>query len=97
MDLRIRTLLSLQRSLLDIVTPNLRGVAVRYDPLVVRSRFLFENPPAEDDLENVSEAETYTIADFQEGVSVEFSAVWLPTSQARDLLEGEHWVYLRKE
>ncbi|GAA5001091.1 hypothetical protein [Actinopolymorpha pittospori] len=97
MDFRVSVLLSVQRGLWDIVTPNLRGVAVlaRYPDVVVR--FLFEDDPGEEDRENVSEAETYVMADFLDEVSVAAQAEWVPASLPRELKSGEEWVYLRKE
>jgi hypothetical protein len=72
MEFRVSVLLSLQRALWDLVGPNLRGVAATFDYPVVTARFLFENDPTEEDLEDVSLAETHTIADFPEDVSVDF-------------------------
>lgn len=97
MDFRISALLSLHRSLWDLVTPNLRGVAVQIEHLRVNARFLFENDPTDDDRENVSEAETYAIADFNEDIEVVFVSTWVPISEPRDLVPGEEWIYLRKE
>jgi hypothetical protein len=97
MDFRISVLLSLQSSLWELVTPNLRGVTVREKYPSIEARFLFENDPTEEDRENVLEAETYTIADFSEDVEVTFSPAWIPMSEPRNLELDEHWVYLRKE
>lgn len=97
MEFRVSVLLSIQRSLWDLVTPNLRAVAVKAEAPVVAARFIFENDPTEEDRENVSEAETSTIADFHEDVVVTFSPVWIPATEPRDLEASEHWVYLRKE
>lgn len=97
MDFRISALQSLQSALWDVVTPNLRGVAVRIEYPMIHARFLFENEPTEDDRENVSEAETYAIADFHENIEVVFEPVEVPVSEPRELEAGEQWVYLRKE
>lgn len=97
MEFRTSVLLSLQRALWDVVTPNLRGVAVRADHPRITARFLFEGEPSEDDRENVSLAETSTIADFSKEVEIEFTPVQVPVAEPRDLHPGEHWVYLRKE
>ncbi|UKJ63777.1 hypothetical protein H1Q78_19650 [Cellulosimicrobium cellulans] len=97
MEFLTSVLLSLQRALWDVVTPNLRGVAVRADHPRIAARFLFENDPSEDDRENVSLAETYTTADFPSEVEVDFSPVRVPVAEPRDLCPGESWVYLRKE
>lgn len=95
--LRVQVLLSLQRAFWDLVTPNLRGVAVRILNNHVSARLIFENDPTDEDLENMSEAETYAIADFSDDVTVLFDADWMPTSQPRELMTDEEWVYLRKE
>ncbi|WP_369372025.1 hypothetical protein AB1046_01540 [Promicromonospora sp. Populi] len=97
MDFRVSALLSLQRSLWDLVTPNLRGVAATIEHPKILVRFLFENRPTVEDRENVSEAETYTIADFTEGMDIVFTPDWVSMSQPRELAEGEQWIYLRKE
>ncbi|MFI8527789.1 hypothetical protein ACIGB8_25235 [Promicromonospora sukumoe] len=95
--MRTQALLSLQRAFWDLVTPNLRGVAVRILAEDVSVRLIFENDPTEDDLENMSEAETYAIADFTDAVTVSFEADHVPAGQPRELTTGEEWVYLRKE
>ncbi|NTW41614.1 MAG: hypothetical protein HGA44_17335 [Cellulomonadaceae bacterium] len=97
MDFRISVLLSLQRALWDLVTPNLRGVAVRVEYPEVGVRFLFDTEPSKDDRECVSEAETLVIADFLDDVIVATHAECVPPATARELKLGEDWVYLRKE
>lgn len=97
MDFRVSVLLSMQRALWDLVTPNLRGVALRIAPDRVGARFLLESEPTGEDLENMSEAETAVMADVRNDVAVAFTASWVPNSLPRDLEQGEEWVYLRKE
>ncbi|MEU4454559.1 hypothetical protein AB0F44_24725 [Nocardioides sp. NPDC023903] len=97
MDFRVSVLLSMQRALWDLVTPNLRGVAIRIAPVRVEARFLLENEPTDEDLENISEAETAMMADVRNDVAVSFTASWVPNSLPRDLEQSEEWVYLRKE
>jgi hypothetical protein len=96
-DLRVSALLSMQRALWDIVTPGLRGVAVRVGEGEIVARFLFEHEPGDDDREDVSLAESTAAADFLEDFRVSFDANWLPTPAPRALVDGEEWVYLRKE
>jgi hypothetical protein len=96
-DFRVRVLLSIQRALWDLVTPNLRAVAVTAREPHIHLRFMFENEPDDDDREDTSLAETYVIADFEDSVSIETDCVWLPVSLPRDVEPGEEWVYLRKE
>lgn len=99
LDIRTRALLSIQRSLWDLVTPNLRGVAlaVESDVPKISARFLFAEHLSDEEILDTSEAETYVIADFGPDVSVEFVATRCPISKPREVLPGEEWVYLRKE
>jgi hypothetical protein len=97
LDVRVSALLSMQRALWNLVTPNLRGVAVRTTPVRVEGRFLLENEPTDEDVENMSEAETAVMADVRSGVAVSFGATWVSNSSPRDLETDEEWVYLRKE
>jgi len=97
MDFRVSVLLAAQRALWDLVTPNLRGVAVLIAPSRVQARFLFENEPSELDHENVSEAETELMADLPIGVDVVAVAEAIPQARPRELNAGEEWLYLRQE
>lgn len=91
-------LLSVGRALWELVTPNLRAVAVNPgDDNSVTGRFLFENEPSEDDLENTSCAETYVVADFYPDISVRFSAIKWSSLTPPSLGPGEEWIYFRKE
>ena len=97
MDFRVEVLLSVQRALWDVVTPNIRGVAVRIDYPDIVVRFLFDAELSVQDRENVSEAETFVVADFPEDVSVAADAEFVQVTVSRDLRPGEEWAYLRKE
>lgn len=91
-------LLSMNRSLWEQVTADLRGVAVSHrgnpEHGSIEARFLYEAEVGEVQTECVSLAETHCIADFPPGVSVAFRTV---PNASRDLLPGEQWVYLRWE
>lgn len=93
---RIEVLLSFQRALWDMVTPTLRGVAVKPVYPVIEARFIYESGGEEEKM-IVSEVETYVIADFAPPVDVDFTAVFVPSTLPRKLLEGEEWIYLRRE
>ncbi len=95
-EFRVEVLLSFQRALWDMVTPSLRGVAVRPAFPDIQARFLYERV-SDVDREVVSEVEAYVAADFLPPVMVEFEAVALPIECSRDLQEGEVWTYLRRE
>lgn len=96
-DLRVSVLLSMQRALWDVVTPGLRGVSVAHQDGGIAARFLFDHEPTDDDREDVSLAETSLFTDFPDGFDVTFSAARVPVAEQRALLDGEYWVFLRKE
>jgi hypothetical protein len=96
LDFRLQVLLSFQRALWDMVTPSLRGVAVKLVLPVIEARFIYDGTSA-DDLSIPSEVETYVVADFRPPIDVRFSAFEVPLGDPRDLLAGEEWVYLRRE
>jgi hypothetical protein len=93
---RVEVLLSFQRALWDMVTPALRGVAVRYSYPTILARFIYETLGGDETM-LVAEVETYVLADFAPLVDVRCIAVAVPPSAHRDLAPGEEWVYLRRE
>ena len=93
---RIEVLLSFQRALWDLVTPNLRAVAVRPTYPLIEARFMYEAVGQEEQL-LTSEAGAYVIADFVPPVDIHFDAVAVPPPQSRELLAGEEWIYRRRE
>lgn len=93
---RIQVLLSVMRALWDLVTPDLRGVAVRIHYPSIRARFIYEHVGQEQWLLS-QESEVYVLGDFPPPVEVEFVADAVPPPEGRDLLPGEEWVYLRLE
>jgi hypothetical protein len=96
-SLRSNVLLSIQRAMWDMVTPELRCVAVSWGAEFIEARFSYESPLTEVLVELVSEMEAEVIADFPRSVRVDFSAGALPLSESRALGDGEWWVYLRRE
>lgn len=93
---RIDVLLSFQRALWDMVTPSLRGVAMRLEYPLIEARFIFE-AVGEDERMIAAEVGTYVIADFVPPVDISFTAIAAPPGTARELLADEEWVYLRRE
>lgn len=96
-DFRVHVLLSFQRALWEMVTPELRGVAVTPSGPVIEARFIYEGEPTNDEEQIVAEVETYVAADFGPEIGVRFVATSLPSSMTRFLDTGEEWVYLRRE
>lgn len=93
---RIEVILSFQRALWDMVTPALRGVAVRPAYPLIEARFIYE-AVGEQERMIADDVEAYVVADFIPPVNVRFVAVAVPPSAARELESGEEWVFLRKE
>ncbi len=93
---RIEVLLSFQRALWDMVTPSLRGVAVKPIGPLIEARFIYDAVREEERM-TVAEVEAYVVADFVPPVDVSFTAVAVPISAPRELEPGEQWVYLRRE
>jgi hypothetical protein len=80
-----------------LVTPPLRGVAIRLTKPLIEARFIYEHEPTEDEVQIVAEVETYVIADFRPPTNVIFKAVGAAPPAPRELVAGEEWVYLRRE
>lgn len=93
---RVEVLLSLQRALWDMVTPSLRGVAMRLQYPLIEGRLIFE-AVGEDERMIAAEVGSYVIADFAPPVDISFTAVAAPPETARELSADEEWVYLRRE
>lgn len=90
-------LASMQRALLNEVTPDLRGVAVRLDQDGVNCRFLFESEITGDMRERVDDIETEVIADYSGLTPVRCVGERLAVDQPRSLHPGEFWAFLRYE
>lgn len=93
---RVRVLLSIQRALLDMITPDLRGVAVSWNSHEIRARFIYD-AIVEDTRELVGEIETLVLADFPDDVMTRFHVELTPAPGERVLGDNEVWVYLRRE
>lgn len=101
-EFRTQVLLSIQRALWDMVTPELRGVAVGWDKRTVDKRtvsatFLYDEPLSAEMWEIVREVETYVIADFDSTTATDFAADYLPADKPRQLEAEQWWAYLRRE
>lgn len=96
-DRRSTVLLSMQRALWDMISPDIRGIAVSWAPDLVRARFVYDREVDEDAWETVREVETEVLADLVAGVRTEFTAEFMPVEKPRDSRDGEYWVYRRRE
>lgn len=95
-EMRVRALLSLQRALLGMVTPALRGVAVAWSDDRVAARFIYESDRS-GQVELVQEVETEVLADFADDVRTEFSVEVAEGPASLHLAKGEVWAYRRRE
>lgn len=96
-DLRRAVLLSIQRALLGMVTPDLRAVEVWVDGRRVRGRFAYDGEIDDDHEELVREVETLVIADLEDDVVVEFDAEAVPMPEEVAYVRESDYVYLRRE
>ena len=87
----------LQRALVGMVTPELRGVCVQADPTAVRGRMIYDHEPTEDERELVSEVETEVTAAYPPEVEVVVHAEGLPATTWPALAPEEWWIYRRRE
>jgi hypothetical protein len=96
-DLRIDVLLSLQRALLGMVTPDLRAVEVAIEGRDVRGRFIYDGEITEEHRELVDEVETLLIADMEHDVKARLEAIAVPSPAPVALVRGTDYCYLRRE
>jgi hypothetical protein len=94
---RVQALLSFQRALWEMVTPELRGIAATLTAPEIRARFIYEMLPSDVETQVVAEVEASVLADFDESVDVQFGAVRVVPPTPIQLVEGEQWIYLRRE
>jgi len=94
---RAEAIIFMQRALLGMVTPELRGVTIRVGENLVHSRMIYEREPSEDDRELVSEVETEMIAAYLPEVDVAVVPDAVFPSAWPELLPDERWVYRRRE
>lgn len=87
----------LQGVLLNMVTPNMRGIACRVKNKKLGLFFLFEKKISDEDFDIYTEIETEAIAQYPDDYDLESKAISLDMSQKRFCKEGYEWVYLRKE
>lgn len=90
-------LASMQRALLNEVTPDLRGVAVSVGEDEIRGRLIFDTVLTDQSRERVSDVETEIVADYSGSVPVNLVAQHLPVEHPRFLEVGEYWAFLRYE
>jgi hypothetical protein len=96
-ELRIDVLLSLQRALLGMVTPDLRAVEVEIEGRDVRGRFMYDGAITDEHRELVDEVETLLIADMEDDVNARLEAVAVPSPAPVALVPGTAYCYLRRE
>jgi hypothetical protein len=96
-ELRTQVLLSLQRALWGVITPDIRAIAVGWSQRIVRVRFLYDHSPTDADREVVGEVETDVVADLPVGIPTEFTADFVPEGKPALSPEEGWWAYMRRE
>jgi hypothetical protein len=90
-------LLSLQRAMLGLVFPALRGVSVEWDHRTIHVTAYTSGPLAKEDEESVSEMETEVMADFPESILVTSEIVRRDDAEPLPNVENAVWVYRRRD
>ncbi|WP_020579289.1 hypothetical protein [Actinopolymorpha alba] len=93
---RTEVLLSLQRALWGMITPDIRAISVGWKDGIIRVRFIYDHQVTENDLEIVSEVEGEVLADFEPHVAADFSAEFSSEEMA-SLRNDGWWAYVRRE
>lgn len=96
-ELRIRTLLSVQRALLGMVTADLRAVEVAIADRRIQGVFMYDGDLTEEHAEIVDEVETLVIADMEDDVLVEFEAVSVKAPAPVAFVRDTTYCFLRSE
>ena len=97
MELRPLVLLSLQKALLEMVTPDLRAVEVWIEDRSVRARFAYDGELTDDHREVVSEIEGLVVGDLPDDAKVEFEAAPIPHPEPVAIVRESVFAYLRRE
>jgi hypothetical protein len=90
-------LLSMQRALWQIPTPELRGVVIGERAGAVAADFLYDGEICDNQRELVALAESCFFADCPPETVVQFRAVATRAPEPLDMRGLEDWVYLRWE
>lgn len=97
MDFRTQVLLSLQRALWGVITPDIRAIAVGWGEGSINARFIYEHSVSAADWETVREVETQVLADLDEGIRTNFTAEFVPGPGFSLSPQEEWWAYMRHE
>lgn len=94
---RTSVLLSLQRALLGMVTPDLRSVEVALDGDRVHGLFTYDGEVTDDHREIVGEVEGMVIGDVDDDVEVRFEIERVTPPAPLRIAQGATYCYLRRE
>ena len=93
----VRVFMSIHRSLLGSIKPNLRGVTYRWEYHNIVVDCYFDGEISEEDKELMSIANAEVYADFPEGWIIEFNCIRVDGPQKIFPEEKHNWIYLRYE
>jgi hypothetical protein len=94
--LRLEVLVAFQAALLDMVTPNLRGVSVDWTLRQIKGICIYDGEVTESEEEIVSDIEGEVISHFSD-LKIELKAVSSTASMPLDQYSLNVWVYRRAE
>ncbi|MEQ5777165.1 hypothetical protein J4E05_16705 [Thalassospira sp. NFXS8] len=96
-DTNWRARLILQVSLLNMITPNIRGVACCMENKLLRIFYVFDGAISERDVENYDQVEGLAISHCPDGYDVRTDAISLKAEEKRACKGNYEWIYLRQE
>ena len=95
-DLRMRVLLSIQGSMLGLITPNIRGITCKWNEAQIWLRAIFDGEISDDDEEHMSELLTELVSQLPAHNSdIELVRNDFPEAMGPFFLD--EWVYRRYE
>lgn len=94
-ELRVRTMLSLQRALLGNVYPELRAICFRIEEDAIAVTYYFEKNASPEAIESMSDVEGEVIAEFDPSIDIRFDIMKVqgPIPRRSDVV----WVFWRHE
>ena len=95
-EIRADVLLALQVALLDMITPNIRGVTCDWDDIKITIKFIFDGNYSEDNKELCEEVVTEVMSHFpRHNVELKLASISSPLSIKDEMLAA--WGFLRRE
>ena len=90
-------LLSIQRAILGVITPNIRGITCALNNSQIIIRCYFEGQITEENEESMNSVEAEVIADFPPDFTIDLQCIATNKSESLEQHRLLAWAYKRKE